>query len=43
MLFSGLFFFFFLADCLVVLMAERKITTPSLIRHSRLVFVWVVI
>lgn len=43
MLFSFFFFFFHLADCLVVLTARRKIKTPSLIRHSRLVFVWVAI
>lgn len=34
-------FFIPLADCPVVLMAERKIKTPLQIRHSRLISVWV--
>lgn len=37
------FFSPLLADCLVVLTDERKIKTPSVIRHSRLVFVWLAI
>lgn len=42
--FCVVFFSFpLLADCLVVLTDERKIKTPSVIRHSRLVFVWVAI
>jgi len=41
--FCVVFFSPLLADCLVVLTDERKIKTPSVIRHSRLVFVWLAI